>query len=309
MELSVSTKRAAQLLHVHESSIKRWCNAEVLACWHTPGGHRRIPLAALLRVAQAQSLPCLLLDLPSYEDQVWEGVTKAWTGQDYETLIDVFYGWLDEGDDGLPIVLFRFLLEMDFSLGDVFDHLVAPVLCRIGAGWQSHALAVGDEHRMTEIVRDSLYDVLIDLKKPGTRARSETPVAIVGCSRTEAHDLGALMVRLLLTAAGWRVVYLGKRVPTEDFAAQQARYGAALVCVSFASPQSMPDALPLVRMLAHLYDAAHPYRLALGGSGLQGGKDLPQTSTPFCELKCFEDTATFAAWLAALHPESPDSTT
>ncbi|MEM1271970.1 MAG: helix-turn-helix domain-containing protein, partial [Bacteroidota bacterium] len=53
---SISTRQASDLLGVHESSVKRWCNAGDLGCEYTHGGHRRIPLAELLRFAEARSI-------------------------------------------------------------------------------------------------------------------------------------------------------------------------------------------------------------------------------------------------------------
>ena len=56
MQVSVSTRQASALLGVHESSVKRWCNAEELECQLTPGGHRRIPIRALVAFARGQGI-------------------------------------------------------------------------------------------------------------------------------------------------------------------------------------------------------------------------------------------------------------
>lgn len=296
---SLTTQVAAQLLQVHESSVKRWCNAETLACWYTTGGHRRITLSALLDFARAQSLPCQLLDLQPYEQQVWKGVREIGSAQSYETLISLMYTWLYEGRSELSGVLIRFLLSLGYSLSVLFDGLVSPVLCHIGDGWQEGTLAVGDEHRMTESVRDNLYAMLGEFEQQSVNGGHHKSIAIVGCGRTESHDLGALMVRLLLLAQGWKVVYLGRRVPTEDMAFQQQRHSAALVCVSFAPPQDVPDAVSLVRTLSHLYDPQKPYRLALGGSGVRGGVGMSEETGPFTDLQCFEDTEAFIQWIDA----------
>lgn len=294
---NLSTQRAAQLLEVHESSIKRWCNADALACWYTPGGHRRIALSALLAFAHAQSMPCKLAALHPHEERVWEGVNEAWSRHDYHTLVVLVYENLYQGHNNVPGNLFRFLLSLGFTLSTLFDHLVTPVLTHIGAGWQAGQLGVGDEHRMTECVRDHLYGMLLAAGDDAFEGAEDRPVAIVGCGRTDAHDLGAMMVRLLLISKGWRVVYLGRRVPTEDIALQQQQHRAALVCVSFSPPQDVPDVVSLVRTLARLFDPLQPYRLALGGSGVRGGNGVDTPLAPFIDLKCFEDTETFAHWI------------
>ena len=302
---SVSTQRAAQLLHVHESSVKRWCNAETLACSYTPGGHRRIPLAALMQLAQDQGLPCGLLALHPFEAPVWAGVNRAWSEASYGDLVALLYGWLREGTDHLPVALYRFLLDMEFPLNALFDWIITPVLHRVGEAWRAGQLTVGEEHRMTEIIRESLYALRFDLVAPTHDEAAPRPMAIVGCERTGMHDLGAFMVRLLLMKAGWRVVYLGGRVPAEEYAAQQARHGAALVCVSFPPPQALPDALHLVHMLSQLYDGSHPYRLALGGSGLQYGFSFSESPMPFQDLQYFDQMGLFSTWLASFEAKHP----
>jgi methanogenic corrinoid protein MtbC1 len=303
-DFRLSTQRAAQLLHVHESSIKRWCNADALACSYTPGGHRRIALSTLLDFAREQSLPCTLLVLHPHEEEVWEGVNRAWSGQDYRILMGLTYDYLYAGNEVLPEDLVRFLLGLGFSPSALFDHLLSPVLSRIGDGWQAGTLAVGDEQRMTECIRDLLYSLLlapVDQSVDWPKNGEARPVAIVGCGRTDSHDLGAMMVRLLLAERGWRVIYLGRRVPTEDIAFQQQQHRAALVCVSFSPPQDVPDVISLLHTLARLFDPQKPYRLALGGNGVRGGRGIPRQA-PFVDLQCFENTEAFVHWIDEFSP-------
>lgn len=37
----LSTTEAALVLHVHETTVKKWADAGHLPCWRTPGGQRR----------------------------------------------------------------------------------------------------------------------------------------------------------------------------------------------------------------------------------------------------------------------------
>lgn len=293
----LTTQRAAQLLKAHESSVKRWCNAETLACTYTPGGHRRIPLDGLLQFAQQQDLPCSLLKMQPFEEDVWQGINQIWSDETFDSLITLGYTLLEAGHGDLFIPLLEFALEMDIPLPSLLDRLLSPVVHRIGDAWHNGALTVGDEHRMTEFVRDSLYALMYTLPSRPSRNAIPRPVAVVGCGRTETHNLGALMIRLLLKTLGWSVVYLGGSVPTEDLVLQQIKHKATLVCVSFAPPQAIPEALHTIRMLEQWYDAENPYRLALGGKGLQRDKIPSELSPPFLDMQWFEDTQTFSRWL------------
>ena len=47
-----------------------------------------------------------------------------------------------------------------------------------------------------------------------SRQDDGVPTAIVGCARSEVHELGALMTRRILEFNGYNVQYLGLDVPT-----------------------------------------------------------------------------------------------
>ena len=106
-----------------------------------------------------------------------------------------------------------------------------------------------------------------------------------------------LAIALALTFPIWLTVnYLGANVPGEEFAAQQQRWGADLVCVSFTPPRGPADAVRLVRSLAQGYDPARPYHLALGGGALDG-KVVDPPYRPFRSFAVLGSLVELAAWL------------
>lgn len=46
----VSLARACEILGVNESTVRRWCDAEKIRCYRTPGGHRRFAEADLFAI-------------------------------------------------------------------------------------------------------------------------------------------------------------------------------------------------------------------------------------------------------------------
>ena len=297
MPVSVSTRQASELLGAHESSVKRWCNAEDLECWLTPGGHRRIPIAALVAFAQGQGIPLSLHPFGEDAGRVWAGLDRARRENDFEALVELTYGWIEQGWSHLPARLIEYLATEGFSLDRILDGLVGMVMRRVGHGYVEGGLSIGDEHRMTQAMRDVLVS-LSTAEDPATKPNGvERPVAVVGCARGEVHELGALMVRLVLEAEGWRVVYLGLNVPTEEFAAQQTRYGATLMCISMIPPMGMTDAVTMMHFLDRMYDPAQPYRLALGGSALSNNGDLDRSGVQIQDTRLFNKMEPFAAWV------------
>lgn len=292
---AISPRQAADLLGVHASSIKRWCNAGSLECWYTPGGHRRIPVDAVFTFAETEAIECALLGFAPHTLAVWDGMERARRDDDYSGLITLAHDWLAEDRSELTYRLLRTLLDFGFSLATLFDAVVGPVMGRIGQAWEDDRLAIGDEHRMTHTVTEMLihlrYDLHMDEHDPSA------PVAIVGCTQGEYHELGALMVRILLESEGWHVYYLSADVPTEEFAAQQAKHHASLVAISVMPPRGYPEALRLRTVLSQLYRPESPYRLAIGGSQVSAMNGALPGDQPFVETVFFDKVTAFETWL------------
>lgn len=296
---SISTRRASELLGVHESTVKRWCNDQDLLCRHTKGGHRRIPLGSLLAFARVNDLPLDLLVFDGSAEKVWHGAEAIERNEDYSGLISLLYEWLDAERVDLVVHLLSYLHRQDRPLSRLFDRLVGPVMFRIGSAYLEGSLSIGDEHRMTQTMRDAL----VQLRRPQPANGHMPPshrVAVVGCPRNEAHELGALMVRVTLEHLGWRVAYLGLDVPTEEFALQQRKHRAELVCVSVVPPTTIAEAAAMARLLGHMASVDSAYRLAFGGSAISRTCPPIPAHPGIPEIRLFHAMSPFAEWVASL---------
>lgn len=300
MEMSfsqVSTRQAAEILGVHESSVKRWCNKKNLSCRYTSGGHRRFDIVELLAFARNERLASPLLSLHPYELEIWEALSEARDRDNYEPLVALVYARLMRRQPRVLGLLLGTLVDLGLPFLSICDRVLAPVLHHVGSEWEQGRIGVGEEHRMTHHAKDALamfrhrlLDTSLD-----TSGAEATNLALVGCVRGEEHELGALITRLYLETQHWEVIYLGANVPNEEFAYQQQKHHAALVCVSLSSLQNQANAQVLVRMLARLYDPAHPYRLAIGGN--IPPMQLDAADFPFTDVQVFHGLTDFARWL------------
>jgi excisionase family DNA binding protein len=301
---AISTRQASDLLGVHESSVKRWCSSGELPCDYTPGGHRRILLRDLAPFSRERELAYALAAFGDAAETVWAGTLAVQKKDDYAALVDLLYGWLR--GDGSPLAgdLLAFLRRQGVPLPALLDEVLAPVMYRVGTEYHEGVLSIGDEHRMTHLVRDLLVRLHFAVEPSPGAAR---PVAVVGCARSEVHELGALMSRVLLEDAGWRVVYLGLNVPTEEFARQQQAHDADLVCISMMPPIGTPEAVVMADVLAHLYDARHPYRLVFGGRAVSERIGELVAHAPHLDVQVFGRMAAFAAWVGGLDVAPPEA--
>jgi MerR family transcriptional regulator, light-induced transcriptional regulator len=135
------------------------------------------------------------------------------------------------------------------------DEVLSPLLEQVGEGWAAGELSIGQEHLVSGIVRAHLERRLTDARGP------IRGVAVLACAPGERHELGLLMLALLLRADGWQVRYLGADTPIEDAARLAEEVSAALVCVS----ASVATALPALGSSLERSDLPHGTRLVLGG--------------------------------------------
>lgn len=299
-DLFLTTSQVAELLDVHPSTVKRWCNEGDLAFDKTGGGHRRIHLTDALALARDREIATFLAPFAPYEGHVWSGVNEVVDSGSYARVHSLAMGWLLRGKTAR---LHQLFLELgrhpQIPFGAFCDLGIGGFMREVGEAWRAGQLRVGEEHMLTE----TLLEVLLQLRAQIVRERQGgtngggRPVAVVGSMEGDRHSLGAFCIRLTLERAGWEVFYLGADVPVEDFAAMQKARGASLVGVSFAPPSSGADMKRCIRILSEFYDREHPFALALGGQ-MTDSVDLSDLSPPFTELGAFDSVTAFNKALA-----------
>ena len=105
----------------------------------------------------------------------------------------------------------------DGAVDDVFarlevpralDEVLLPVLRSVGDGWQEDPRVIAREHFASNTLRPRLQRLL------GTAPRGATRSCLAAAPDGEDHDLGLLAAAAVAADAGWRVHYLGARMPT-----------------------------------------------------------------------------------------------
>ena len=153
------------------------------------------------------------------------------------------------------------LLDHAFALGEtemILREVVQPVLREVGELWESGAFSVAQEHLVTGAVRARLERLLADARG------SIRGVAVLACAPGEQHELGLMMLAVLLRADGWQVAYLGADTPLADAIELATTIDAKLLCVSASMPERLAD---LDEALHHV-EIPSGTRLVLGGGAV-----------------------------------------
>lgn len=143
--------------------------------------------------------------------------------------------------------LFESLLAMDeqragavlgeafalYTVEDVCIHVIAPVMALIGDDWLSGKCTVVQEHFASIYLVGRLMALFNAQQfRPG-------PLILVGCAPGERHELGALMLALMLRRRGHNVRYLGADVPMNDLIRTIVELRPSIVAVSVSMAHSL----------------------------------------------------------------------
>ena len=112
------------------------------------------------------------------------------------------------------------------SLEEGFAESLTPALAEVGSLWADGKIGIAQEHLASSTVRAALHRLLSDLRG-GLRG-----TAVLACAPGEQHEIGLLMLAVLLRADGWQVAYLGADTPVADAIALAGQVGARAVCFS-----------------------------------------------------------------------------
>jgi methanogenic corrinoid protein MtbC1 len=95
---------------------------------------------------------------------------------------------------------------VEFALAEV----LIPYLHELGARWAAGVVTVAQEHFASNIIRARLVGLAQDWGAGGS------PTSVAACLPGEAHDLGLVMLGLLMARRGWQVTFLGADTPFDS---------------------------------------------------------------------------------------------
>lgn len=154
-----------------------------------------------------------------------------------------------------------------FSPHDLVTRVVAPVLDEIGTRWQSGEICVAAEHAASAMLRTQLGTLL------AAQPVSNKPPIVCTTPAGEQHELGALLVAVMVAMHGRRAVYLGANLPAEQIAEAARLSRAGGVALSLVGVPA-EDAR---RELGLLCKALPPgVEVLIGGRRVAELRDLPE---------------------------------
>ncbi|HPC05622.1 MAG TPA: MerR family transcriptional regulator [Anaerolineaceae bacterium] len=98
-----------------------------------------------------------------------------------------------------------------FNLPALLASVLIPTLTQIGEAWYRGEIDVAIEHFASKFIIGKLMHIFQTLP-----LRAKREFIIIGCAPDEFHEIGSLMLAILLRSQGYRIDYLGADIPLDD---------------------------------------------------------------------------------------------
>ena len=123
-----------------------------------------------------------------------------------------------------------------FHLITIFESIISPVMVEIGEAWYNGKIMIATEHFASGFIRAKLMAIFQSLPLHGSQ-----PYIMIGSAPGELHEIGILMIAILMREAGYHVEYLGPDLPLDDLAFYAAEEKPNMVILSATLKDSIPD--------------------------------------------------------------------
>ncbi len=255
----LTTRQLSRVWLVSEATIKRWADTGQLKSSRTVGGHRRFPLAEVMRFQIERGLGATTGGAVATTVAA-DTATAFEAGQTAEQ----FFEAARRGHTGEATALLLEAHMLGAGLDLIFDEVVAASLHRVGDLWYGEEMSVAEEHLATSTATRAVESLAASTRRAGAKAGA----AVCCAAEEEMHTLPVLCAQALLEAAGWDVRNLGGHTPFFALAEYVEKQRPALVCVSSTLQRELEHN---ARDYAQLTSAARSCgaRVVLGGEGFR----------------------------------------
>lgn len=253
----VSTAQVARALGVSVTTVKRWVDDGILPAQRTIGGHRKLLLSDVLRLARDENLPQADLSFLVSRPQ-------AVDFDDPRSIRDQLARAASELDVALIRAILHGAYQQGYSIETLADRVIAPVMVGIGHDWEIGKTEISHEHRVTQAMISALYELKASLRGQPV---SNAPIAIGGAPEHDHSILAPLLGKLVLMDAGWETIHLGPHTPISAFISMVEKLNPRLVWMSVTH---LRDGDRFVAEYRELYRIAEEkdVAIALGGRAL-----------------------------------------
>ncbi len=153
-----------------------------------------------------------------------------------------------------------------FDLKTLCMDVLSPCLVAIGEAWYNGEIRITTEHFASAYIRGRLSSLMQTFS-----IRRTSPHILIGCAPDEQHEIGSLMIAVLLRAQGYRVEFLGQDIPLNDLVDYARDERPNMIILAATMPDS---AVMLTQKPEFLSRLRRPPLFGYGGSAFNHDPEL-----------------------------------
>jgi len=131
-----------------------------------------------------------------------------------------------------------------YPIDTVMLEIFSPVMNTIGEMWHDGEISITTEHFATHHIRMQLMNAL-----DATKSTAKRGTIIAGCAPKEWHEIGLLMLTVMLRWRGWSVTYLGANLSLEKMGETLERLKPDMILFSATKQEAAEELEGLVQVL------------------------------------------------------------
>ncbi len=120
-----------------------------------------------------------------------------------------------------------------YGLELVAESILAPAMVQVGDMWHENRVSTATEHFASNYLRRKLESIINAVQQP-----SNGPLVVLGCAPGDWHELGLLLIHLMLRRRHVNTIYLGQNVPADRFVEEMVRLSPAMIVMAATTAET-----------------------------------------------------------------------
>jgi DNA-binding transcriptional MerR regulator len=189
-----------------------------------------------------------------------------------------------------------------YAIDQVLLEIVQPTLVGMGEAWHRGELSIAAEHFATQFCLQSLMSLLASSPPP-----HRFGTIIAACAPGEMHQIGLLMLVVMLRWRGWDVKYLGQDLKLERIVEALSPIHPRLLLFTATRPESAANLKDLPAILDS-FPAPQP-GVVIGGQAFQSITDPASLPGRYLNGSLTEMVQAVEKWMVAPTPSAERAAT
>lgn len=181
---------------------------------------------------------------------------------EYEKEINQYMECLLSKNMKKTLYLVQQFIERKIPINDIYVHILAECMRKVGELWHTSQISVDTEHyctSVTQMAMAQMYPMLFEKER-------KNKTILCACPGTELHEIGARMVADIFENDGWDSIYLGAAVPETAVIESIKMNKPDLLALSVTMPQHLITCHDLIQAVKKEFPEL---KIAVGGKAFE----------------------------------------